>query len=66
MIMAIWGFVSYIYQRYLDDLKSKISSTRATTSTTNIGSVMKLNPKLDYLHVKEGLLVNVLSAIENL
>lgn len=58
MIMAIWG--------YLDDLKSKISSTSATASTTNIGNVMKLNPKLDYLHVKEGLSVNVLSVIENL
>ncbi|PRQ18622.1 putative purine permease, plant [Rosa chinensis] len=23
MLLAIWGFLSYIYQHYLDDLKSK-------------------------------------------
>ncbi|XP_059669157.1 purine permease 21-like isoform X2 [Cornus florida] len=26
MLLAIWGFVSYIYQHYLDDLKSKADS----------------------------------------
>jgi hypothetical protein len=27
MLLAIWGFLSYIYQHYLDDAKSKTSLT---------------------------------------
>lgn len=26
MLLAIWGCVSYIYQQYIDDLKSKTDS----------------------------------------
>lgn len=26
MVLAIWGFVSYMYQHYLDDLKVKFKS----------------------------------------
>ncbi|KAJ4703800.1 Purine permease [Melia azedarach] len=31
MVLAIWGFVSYVYQHYLDDCKSKIDEDGSTT-----------------------------------
>ncbi|XP_010097761.2 probable purine permease 11 [Morus notabilis] len=32
MLMAIWGFASYIYQNYLDDSKARRTQTRETES----------------------------------
>ncbi|XP_010941200.1 probable purine permease 11 [Elaeis guineensis] len=40
MLIAIWGFISYIYQHYLDDSKSK----RATRSDTKYGSSVSIPP----------------------
>ncbi|GLT52585.1 hypothetical protein SLA2020_259170 [Shorea laevis] len=31
MVLAMWGFVSYVYQHYLDDHKSKTKSSNPTT-----------------------------------
>ncbi|GLU22736.1 hypothetical protein SLE2022_387870 [Rubroshorea leprosula] len=31
MVLAMWGFVSYVYQHYLDDHKSKTKSSNSTT-----------------------------------
>ncbi|XP_043709114.1 probable purine permease 11 [Telopea speciosissima] len=33
LILAIWGFISYMYQNYLDDLKSKTTRTEANESS---------------------------------
>ncbi|KAL7158340.1 hypothetical protein ABFS83_02G136400 [Erythranthe nasuta] len=35
MLMAIWGFASYIYQNYLDDLKSRNDKIRGNNDTGN-------------------------------
>ena len=29
LLLAVWGFLSYIYQHYLDDSKSKVNKTSA-------------------------------------
>ncbi|KAK8551424.1 hypothetical protein V6N13_119890 [Hibiscus sabdariffa] len=31
MVLAIWGFISYVYQQYLDDYKPKIEKTSKTS-----------------------------------
>ena len=33
MLLAIWGFVSYVYQHYLDDLKSKVEAENLNEGT---------------------------------
>ncbi|KAH7833148.1 hypothetical protein Vadar_003503 [Vaccinium darrowii] len=36
MVLAVWGFVSYIYQHYLDDSKSKLATRGHATSGADI------------------------------
>ncbi|KAJ0779206.1 putative purine permease, plant [Helianthus annuus] len=38
MLMALWGFCTYIYQNYLDDLKAKREQTDATGAVLSEGS----------------------------
>ncbi|XP_042504546.1 probable purine permease 11 [Macadamia integrifolia] len=38
LILAIWGFISYMYQNYLDDLKSKATRTEANESSNTTAS----------------------------
>jgi hypothetical protein len=33
---AIWGFLSYIYQHYLDDSKFKVSKTSADEASSSV------------------------------
>ncbi|KAL2460971.1 putative purine permease 11 [Abeliophyllum distichum] len=35
MLMAFWGFASYIYQNYLDDIKSRKAQANANDSTSS-------------------------------
>ncbi|CAI9760121.1 unnamed protein product [Fraxinus pennsylvanica] len=37
MVLAMWGFVSYMYQHYLDDLKTKTKRTEDEISVTERG-----------------------------
>lgn len=37
MVLAMWGFVSYMYQHYLDDLKTKAKRTEDEISVTERG-----------------------------
>ncbi|KAL4627467.1 hypothetical protein ACB092_05G167800 [Castanea dentata] len=42
MVLAIWGFVSYVYQQYLDDLKSKLED-RNKNEASNASSLQEVN-----------------------
>nr|POF19453.1 putative purine permease 9 [Quercus suber] len=41
--LAIWGFVSYVYQQYLDDLKSKQHEDRNVNEASNASSLQEVN-----------------------
>nr|XP_023905659.1 probable purine permease 10 [Quercus suber] len=43
MVLAIWGFVSYVYQQYLDDLKSKQHEDRNANEASNASSLQEVN-----------------------
>ncbi|XP_030972014.1 probable purine permease 10 isoform X4 [Quercus lobata] len=43
MVLAIWGFVSYVYQQYLDDLKSKQHEDRNANEASNTSSLQEVN-----------------------
>ena len=43
MVLAIWGFVSYVYQQYLDDLKSKQHEDRNANEASNASSLQQVN-----------------------
>ena len=43
MVLAIWGFVSYVYQQYLDDLKSKQHEGRNANEASNASSLQEVN-----------------------
>ncbi|XP_065617210.1 probable purine permease 10 isoform X1 [Quercus suber] len=43
MVLAIWGFVSYVYQQYLDDLKSKQHEERNANEASNASSLQEVN-----------------------
>jgi hypothetical protein len=36
LLLAIWGFLSYIYQHYLDDSKSKVNETNADEASSSV------------------------------
>lgn len=36
MLLAIWGFLSYIYQHYLDDSKSKLNIKKANSNEASL------------------------------
>ncbi|KAM3748576.1 hypothetical protein ACB098_05G119200 [Castanea mollissima] len=42
MVLAIWGFVSYVYQQYLDDLKSKLED-RNKNEASNASPLQEVN-----------------------
>ncbi|KAM4101127.1 hypothetical protein ACB094_05G119600 [Castanea mollissima] len=42
MVLAIWGFVLYVYQQYLDDLKSKLED-RNKNEASNASSLQEVN-----------------------
>uniref|UniRef100_A0A7N2REB6 Uncharacterized protein n=1 Tax=Quercus lobata TaxID=97700 RepID=A0A7N2REB6_QUELO len=39
LLLAIWGFLSYMYQHYLDDSKSKVNKT-STNEASGTGAVI--------------------------
>uniref|UniRef100_A0A7N2LQR0 Probable purine permease n=1 Tax=Quercus lobata TaxID=97700 RepID=A0A7N2LQR0_QUELO len=41
MVLSIWGFVSYVYQQYLDDLKSKQHEDRNANEASNASSLQE-------------------------
>jgi hypothetical protein len=36
LLLAVWGFLSYIYQHYLDDSKSKVNKTSADEASRSV------------------------------
>ena len=41
LLLAVWGFLSYIYQHYLDDSKSKVNKT-SNNEASGAGAVMEV------------------------
>ncbi|GMI82253.1 hypothetical protein HRI_001894500 [Hibiscus trionum] len=39
MVLAIWGFISYVYQQYLDEYKSKIEKTSKFSEACSSSSI---------------------------
>ncbi|GMY37863.1 probable purine permease 10 isoform X2 [Fagus crenata] len=43
MVLAIWGFVSYVYQQYLDDFKSKSEDKINANEASNASPLEEVN-----------------------
>ncbi|CAL8147690.1 unnamed protein product [Prunus armeniaca] len=43
MVLAIWGFISYAYQHYLDDRKSKNENKNVNVEVSKASSLEKIN-----------------------
>lgn len=42
MVLAIWGFVSYIYQHYIDDLEIKAENANKVSDERNVNQVSEI------------------------
>ncbi|KAL5973699.1 hypothetical protein ACLOJK_030355 [Asimina triloba] len=64
ILLAVWGFMSYIYQHYLDDSKSKAvaAAAKATAKTTDVNGIYSVGV-VGLIFVASSLFSNVICTL---